>query len=94
MSEFLEPSSLSELWEPLCRTDGSNPFSFVFFLDERIILAFFFAALSSCTCSLGIISLDFLPTIVWGQYKSINKPALDAVNVMSALFRVGEHQKK
>ena len=93
MSEFLEPSSLSELWEPLCRTDGSNLFSFVL-LDERIILAYFFADLSSCTCSLGIISLDFLPTIVWGQYKSINKPALDAVNVMSALFRVGEHQKK
>ena len=25
LSEFLEPWSLSELWEPLCRTDGSNP---------------------------------------------------------------------
>ena len=25
LSECLEPLSLSELWEPLCRTDGSNP---------------------------------------------------------------------
>ena len=26
LSEFLEPCNLSELWEPLCRTDGSNPY--------------------------------------------------------------------
>ena len=25
LSEFLEPWCLSQLWEPLCRTDGSNP---------------------------------------------------------------------
>ena len=25
LSECLEPLSLSELWEPLCRTDRSNP---------------------------------------------------------------------
>ena len=32
LSEFLEPWSLSELWEPLCRTDGSNPFCFTLLL--------------------------------------------------------------
>ena len=36
LSECLEPLSLSELWEPLCRTDGSNPYIYFMWASEFI----------------------------------------------------------
>ena len=38
LSECLEPLSLSELWEPLCRTDGSNPNSVYYWCRKLITL--------------------------------------------------------